>query len=180
MNSDFQKARPPHLGLPLLMKPKRAKAGPHGTSILTFSTPLSPNPQIANPRRSQACMAQAIRPGLTTLADFHYSRPWHTQTQLVIFANPVIHAPGAPNSEAAQQAAAVAGLHAVAGERRMDRILPDEFREQWRGLDEQAVQRKEREQKQAERRAAAAKRPLPPRVGGPVSSHIVFPAFLHL
>ncbi|GAQ91802.1 ATP-dependent RNA helicase A [Klebsormidium nitens] len=70
---------------------------------------------------------------------------------------------GAPNSEAAQQAAAVAGLHAVAGERRMDRILPDEFREQWRGLDEQAAQRKEREQKQAERRAAAAKRPLPPR-----------------
>jgi hypothetical protein len=61
----------------------------------------------------------------------------------------------------------VAGLHAVAGERRLDRILPDEFREQWRTLDERAGQHKERERKQAERKAAAAKRPPPPRVSRP-------------
>lgn len=68
----------------------------------------------------------------------------------------------------------MAGLHAVAGERRMDRILPDEFREQWRTLDERAEQHKERERKQAERKAAAAKRPPPPRVSGPGQVGAVF------
>jgi hypothetical protein len=55
----------------------------------------------------------------------------------------------------------------------MDRILPDEFREQWRTLDERAEQHKERERKQAEK-AAAAKRPPPPRVCGPGQVGAVF------
>ena len=55
----------------------------------------------------------------------------------------------------AEQAAAVSGLHAVAGDRALHRVLPRQFREQWDSLGELAEQRKERE---ARSRVAAEKR----------------------
>eukprot|EP00850_Spirogloea_muscicola_P006660 SM000032S12044 [mRNA] locus=s32:111779:119402:- [translate_table: standard] len=51
----------------------------------------------------------------------------------------------------AQQRAAVMGLHWVLGDRRLDRVLPAEFRQQWKELDEAAEERKARQKRQKEK-----------------------------
>ena len=58
-------------------------------------------------------------------------------------------------ADAAEQAAAVAGLHAVAGDRALHRVLPAEHRAQWDAATELSASRKERD---AARAVAAAAR----------------------
>ena len=50
-----------------------------------------------------------------------------------------------PTADEAQQAAAVLGLFLVAGDRRMDRVLPADFVQLWRETEEDEVSRKKKE-----------------------------------
>ncbi|GIL84569.1 hypothetical protein Vretifemale_13233, partial [Volvox reticuliferus] len=62
---------------------------------------------------------------------------------------------GAEDEQQARERGAVAALHRVQGDRALERILPKEFVSMWTELGEQ---RKEREQRVAERRASEARR----------------------
>ena len=70
-----------------------------------------------------------------------------------------------PSEEDAMQRAAVVALHHLAGDRSLERVLPADYRDQWRTLAEQAHAREmamassaRRKEAQAARAAAAAKR----------------------
>eukprot|EP00898_Chlorokybus_atmophyticus_P002355 jgi/Chlat1/311/Chrsp1S03185 len=58
----------------------------------------------------------------------------------------------------AEQMASVAALHAVAGERRMDRLLKGAYRDEWLRLDVEAVEKVKHAKARAEREAAELRR----------------------
>lgn len=64
----------------------------------------------------------------------------------------------AEDEEEAQQRAAVLGLHAVAGDRALDTLLPPAYRDLWRLLGEQAARHEQKERSAAERFAKAQAR----------------------
>eukprot|EP00887_Chlorella_sp_A99_P002300 scaffold10.g2300.t1 len=70
---------------------------------------------------------------------------------VVVFLEPE---QAAPSEEEATQTAAVAALHRVAGDRRMDSLLPPQYLPIWRALEGAAAQRAERAASAAARRAA--------------------------
>lgn len=74
-------------------------------------------------------------PFLPLLLQVVLPHPKQQEKDVVVFLDDAL---AAPTQEEAEQRGAVAALHRVQGDRALDRVLPRQYTQQWRDLEQQA------------------------------------------
>ncbi|CAI5986589.1 unnamed protein product [Closterium sp. NIES-64] len=114
------------------------------------STPLRPYPAYTSrPHPFPLLCAQVEAPGGGFHARAIIPDPRDPTQDTIVWWRGT---PPAPSSLDAHNRAATMALHRVMGSTRMDRVLGEEYRQQWRDLDREAEDRKERDRRHAEDR----------------------------